>query len=212
MIVILGAGGHARSLIDCLRAKGESTIHGILSNDPEQWGTDILDISILGSDDLLSELHAAGVTHFVIGVGSVGDTRLRQRLADLGLVYNYQPFTVIHPSAVCASSAQLGAGTQVFAQAVINATSTIGQHVVINTGAIVEHDCQISDHVFIAPRACLCGNVIVERGAHIGAGAIIRENITIGAQAIVGAGAVVVKPVAADSVVVGVPARELLNK
>jgi sugar O-acyltransferase (sialic acid O-acetyltransferase NeuD family) len=206
-IVILGGGGHARSLIDCLQAAGRRDIHGILTHDRTQWGGDVLGVPVLGGDDLLPQLVAQGITRFIVGVGSVGSTVLRQKLAGVAHGHGMYPVQVIHPQAVCAASAKLGDGVQVFAGAIINAVAMLGAHVVVNTGTVIEHDCEIADHVFMAPRACLCGNVKVEIGAHIGPGAIIREGVTIGKGAIVGAGAVVVKPVPAYTLVMGVPAR-----
>ena len=206
--VILGAGGHARVLIDSLKALGESPL-GVLDRDPALWGRVLLGVPILGGDELLPQLVQQRVTHFVVGVGGAGDNQPRRRLFELGMTSGLAPMSVRHPSAVCSSYATVGAGSVLYPNAVVNAGAVLGVNVIINTGAIVEHDCDIGDHAHVATGATLAGNVKVGRSAHIGAGATVRQGVLIGEAAIVGAGAVVVKDVESWTVVVGVPARLL---
>lgn len=207
LCVILGGGGHARVLIDCLRESGIAQPFSILDSDSSKKGKELLGVPILGGDDLLPQLVGRGVTHFVVGLGSVGDHRPRQRLFELGLAHYLEPLTVIHPSAVCSKEAKIGRGSQLLPRSIVNAGSKIGENVIINSGAIVEHDCLIGDHAHIATGAKLASAVRVGTGAHIGIGATVRQKISIGEGAIVGAGAVVVKDVEAHTTVVGVPAR-----
>jgi sugar O-acyltransferase (sialic acid O-acetyltransferase NeuD family) len=207
--VILGAGGHAKVLIDCIQAAGTASIRGILESDPEKWETAVLGVPILGGDAMLPVLRSQGISHFVVGVGSVGDSRVRKRLYNLGLSHELLPLTILHPRAVCSAHALLGQGVQVLPGAIINAGAILGNNIIVNSGAIVEHDCTLGDHVHIATGARLAGTVSVETGAHIGIGAAIRQGIRIGEGAIVGAGAVVVRDVAPRTVVVGVPASVL---
>lgn len=207
--IILGAGGHARVLIDCIRANGVAQIHGILDPSRERWGQSMLDVPILGGDELLAQVAAEGVKYFVVGLGSTGNSDPRQRLFRMGLSQGLQPLTIIHPTCIHSSLAVIGAGSQLLAGSIVNAGAVIGKNVIINTGAIVEHDCQVEDHVHVATGARLAGTVHVGLGAHIGIGAAVRQGITIGEAAVVGAGAAVVEDVAPGTVVVGVPARVL---
>lgn len=207
--VVLGGGGHARVIVDCLLTSGSASLAAVLDANVSLWGKTVLGVPILGGDERLMELKRQGVTHFVVGVGSVGDNRARARLYELGLQQGLEPLTVRHPSAVCSTWAGLGAGSVVFPGSVVNAGAKLGNNVIVNSGAVVEHDCQIGDHVHIASRACLCSTVCVGDYAHIGAGATVRQCLSIGAGAVVGAGAVIVERVAPWTVVVGVPARVL---
>jgi len=208
-VIGLGAGGHAKVVIEALRLSGGHDIVGLLDPKPELWNTVVLDVPVLGGDDLLAELKAQGVSLAFIGLGGVGETGPRRRLYELALDRGFQIIRAIHPQAVLSPSAQLGEGPTVLAGAVINAEATLGDNVIVNTGSIVEHDCVIGSHVHIATGAVLAASVTVGDGAHIGAGSTIRQGISIGEGALVGAGAAVVKDVAPDTVVTGVPAKIL---
>lgn len=207
--VILGGGGHAAVLIECLRASGGVQIAGILDSEPTLWGGELLGVPILGGDDQLPALTAAGIGSFVLGLGATGSNALRRQIYELGLAHGLRPWSVRHPSVLLSPSAQLGPGCQLLPGAIIHTRAQLGCNVLINTGAIVEHDCRIGDHVHIATGARLAGAIQVGCGAHIGVGASIRQGIRIGAGAVVGAGAAVVKDVPEGMVVAGVPAQIL---
>lgn len=205
--VILGGGGHARVVIDSLQAAQGIRVHGVVDPDSSLWGTTLLEVPILGGDDLLAALLREGVGRFIVGVGGTGDNRPRQRLFELALRHGLRPLTVIHPAAIVSRWAMIGDGSQLLPGSVVNAGAELGVNVIVNTGSIVEHDCRIGDHVHVATGAVLASTVRIGPRAHIGAGATLRQGIVIGADAVVGAGAVVVKEVAPGQVVVGVPAR-----
>lgn len=207
-VVGLGAGGHAKVVIEILRGYKDYELIGLLDPKRELHGKSVLGLQVLGGDERLPELSRHGVRHFFIGVGSIGDTVPRKRLFELALEHGLTPIDAIHPKAVVSPSAQIGRGITIMAGAVINATVRVGDNVVVNTGAIVEHDCLIDDHVHVATGAKLASTVKVCEGAHIGAGATVRQCLTVGEGAVVGAGAVVVKDVRPHTAVAGVPARE----
>ncbi len=207
--VILGGGGHARVLIDCLQLSGAAQIYGVLDPERERWGQTLQGVPLLGGDDLLAEMAGRGVEYFAIGLGGAGDNRPRQRLFDLALSFGLRPLNIQHPSAIVSPYASIGAGCQLLPGSIVNAGAQLGVNVIVNSGAIVEHDCVIEAHAHIATGAKLASTVWVAAGAHIGAGATVRQSISIGAGAIVGAGAVVVDDVPPDLIVVGVPARAL---
>jgi len=206
-VVGLGAGGHAKVVIEILRCHESCELIGLLDPKSELHGKSVLSVPVLGGDDLLAVLKRDGICHFFVGLGSTGDSRPRQRLFELALQHGMKPIDAVHPQAIISPSAEIGEGVTVMAGAVINACARLGVNVIVNTGAIVEHDCVIGDHVHIATSAQLASTVQVGTGAHIGAGATIRQCTAIGEGAIVGAGAVVVKDIPPYAVAVGVPAR-----
>ena len=207
--VILGGGGHARVLIDCLRLCDLVEIEGVLDSDSSLHGQKVLDVPVLGGDELLGGMAAGGVTHFVVGLGGVGDNGPRRRLFELGCSWRLTPLTVRHPSATVSRWASVEPGCQLLPGVIVNACAFLGKNVIVNSGAIVEHDCAVGDHAHIATGARLASTVQVGTGAHIGAGATVRQSIRIGEDAIVGAGAVVVKDVGPGVVVAGVPTRPI---
>jgi UDP-perosamine 4-acetyltransferase len=206
-VIGLGAGSHAKVVIEILRYHSPYKLVGLLDSKPELEGKSVLGVPVLGNDDLLPTLKHQGVCHFFVGLGSARDTRPRQALFELALKYGMEPIDAIHSKAVVSPSAKLGKGIVIVAGAVINACAQLGVNVIVNTGAIVEHDCVVNDHVHIATGAQLAGAVRVGTGAHIGAGATVRQCISVGQGAVVGAGAVVVKDVSPYTVVIGVPAH-----
>lgn len=205
--VMLGAGGHARVLIDCLRFYPDVMIAGILDPAPSLKGQMIQGIPVLGNDDLLSEISQRGISHFVVGVGGVGNNLPRKKLFETALGFGLIPLTVKHPTAIISNMVVHEAGCQFLPGCIVNTGALLGLNVIVNSGAIIEHDCAIADYVHIATGAKLAGGVQVGLGAHIGAGSTIRQNIRIGEFAIVGAGAVVVKDVPPNTTVMGVPAK-----
>lgn len=206
-VVGVGAGGHARVVIEALRAMGGFEVVGLLDARPELWGTNALGVPVLGGDDRLPALREQGVLYAFNGVGSVGRTAARRQVYEMLRRQGFEPVPVIHPSAILSPSISLGQAPIILPGAIIGTGARIGDNVLINTGAIVEHDCRIGDHAHVATGARLAGGVLVGDGAHIGLGACIRQGIRVGRNAIVGMGAVVTKDVPDDVTVIGVPAR-----
>ena len=205
----IGAGGHAKVLIETLWLAGLFEVWGLLAADPIIRGNLIMGIPVRGDDTLLPEIWKLGIRHAFMGIGSIRPDPLRRELFDRAQKVGLEMIQVIHPTAVISTSALLGHGTVVMAGAIINAGAQIGDNVIVNTAAVIEHDCMVGDHAHVATGAVLAGGVRVLPGAHIGAGATVRQGITVHAAALVGAGAVVVRDVPPGVVVVGNPARAL---
>ncbi len=208
-VIGLGAGGHARVVLEALVAVGGFEVVGLLDPRRELWGREVHGVPVLGDDELLERQYDAGVSCAFIGLGGVGDTRPRRRLYEFARSRGFEIVSVVHPAAVVSPSATVGYGATILAGAVVNADARVGEDVIVNTGAIVEHDCRLGDHVHVGGGARLASGVDVGEGAHVGIGATVIQGIQVGAGAIVGAGAVVVRDVEPGIVVAGVPARVL---
>ena len=207
-LVLVGAGGHARVVLEAARAQGLNVVAAI-DERSELHGTAIDGIPIVGGEAALDGLRDRGIVGAILGVGSVDVSDQRQvlfkRLVDRG----FELPAVRHPTSVISPTATVGEASVVFAGAIISAHARLGLNVIVNTSAIIEHDCAIGDHVHISPGALLAGGVQVGHGSHIGIGAILLQGVHIGAGVMVGAGSVVLHDVGDAERVAGVPARSL---
>lgn len=200
-VVIIGGGGHAKVVIESLRASGE-TVAAIVDADPTPRA--VLGVPVIGDDLALADLRGQGLSKLFV---AIGDNRLREKLGRKARELGFTLVNAIHTSAVISPTARLGEGVAVMAGVAINADSRIGELAIINTGAIVDHDCDLGAACHLGPAAALAGGVTLGERAFLGVGARAIPGVTIGADAIVGAGGVVVRDLPDAVVAVGVPAR-----
>ena len=210
-IILIGAGGHAKSVIDSLKAQGKYEPAGIIDK-TEVDDTHVLSIPIIGTDEDLPRFYEKGIHHAFVTVGSIGDTIIRQRLYQKLKAIGFILPNIIDPSAVISPTVKHGEGVFVGKNATINAGSSIGKMAIINNAAVIEHECTIGNFCHIAPAAALCGNVSIGENTHIGTNATIIQGIKVGSNALVGAGSVVLKDIPDKVHVAGVPAREINSK
>lgn len=204
-LLIIGAGGHAKVLVEALRAMGAFP-RGLLERDAARLGDTVLGCPVLGTDEALAAFDPAGVA-LVNGLGSTRDVSTRAAVFERFRARGYRFFTVVHPAAVLAESVVLGQGAQVMAGAVVQPDAVLGDDVLLNTGATLDHDSQVGDHVHIAPGVTVCGGVRIGARSHLGSGATVIEGVTIGQDCLIGAGAVVLNDVPDGAKAFGVPAR-----
>lgn len=197
-VIMIGGGGHAKVLIDCIECIGDKVV-GIL-DDALMPGTKILNVPVLGKVNAWQEYPEC---KYII---AIGNNAARQRIAE-SIAADW--YTVIHPTAVVSKYASVGKGSVVLPRSVINAGAVIGNHCIINTAAIVEHDNRIGDYVHISPNAALAGTVTVGECTQIGIGASVKNNINICENCVIGAGAAVVKDITESGTYIGVPARRM---
>ncbi|MFO1391238.1 MAG: acetyltransferase [Agitococcus sp.] len=207
-IVVFGAGGHAKVVIDIALLMGYQVL-AVFDDDNSKQGQSVLGIPVVGNQQqLISFAQQHEIHHFFV---ALGHNALRLQLAQKFIAANLLPVTLIHPKATIAASANIGLGTVVMAGACINADVIIGHQVIINTSAVIEHDCIVADGVHLAPTTALCGAVQVGQQTLIGVGAKVLPAITIGEQVMIGAGAVVINHIPSWQKVVGIPAKALGN-
>jgi len=206
-VILIGAGGHARVLLDAL-ALNQVAVLGLTDADRGKHGQLLEGSRVLGDDSVL-ERFAPQTTLLVNALGSTDTMRPREQAYERLRALGYRFMTVVHPSAVVAKSAQLGEGVQLMAGAIVQPGASVGDNSLVNTGAQLDHDCVVGRHVHLAPGATLSGAVRVGNASHIGTGATVVQGITIGARCLIAAGAVVTADVADADRVAGVPARRI---
>lgn len=202
-LVLIGAGGHALSLLACLST--DSDVAGYVDN----GDSDMLPLPRLANDkDFLAEV-SPDEYDVLIAVVSGRDCSLAQRRS---IIFRYAAFSspvVVASTAWIAPDVYLGDGTVAFHRAVVNVATHIDTHCVINTASIIEHNCQIGSNVFVGPGAVICGNVELGDDVYIGAGAAVRPGVRICSGVTVGLGSAVVADISEPGVYAGIPARRL---
>jgi UDP-perosamine 4-acetyltransferase len=203
-VIIVGAGGHGRVVLDILRTAGLHRVVGFLDANPDLHGTEVAGLPVLGHLNMLPKLKAKGIGGAMV---AIGDNRVRQSYAQKLAAAGLELVQAIHPSAVISSTAQIGRNVMVAPGAIVCTDARIADGAIVNTAAAVDHECEIGEAAFLAPGARLAGRVSVGEGAFIGIGANVLPCLSIGAHAVVGGGALVREDVPDGATVVGVPAR-----
>jgi sugar O-acyltransferase (sialic acid O-acetyltransferase NeuD family) len=203
-LVIIGAGGHGKVVLDILRAAGRHELVGFVDADPALAGTEVGGLPVLGAANVLPRLRQQKVRQAIV---AIGDNRARLQYAELLRGQGFELVNAVHPTAFVSPTAPLGVNVVVAPQAAIITEARIGDSVIINTGASVDHEGEVAAGAHIGPGARLAGRVRVGVGAFVGLGASVIQCLSIGRYAMVGAGAVVTADVPDYATVVGIPAR-----
>ncbi len=201
-LLIVGAGGHGKVVLDCARDTGRWQGFGFV-DDARLLGEETMGVEVVGTRDSLKGLREQYDSCIV----AVGANNARRTLLSLVRQAGFELPSLIHRHAYVSNTATLGQGTVVFAGAVVQAEARVGDGVIINTAATVDHDCVIGDVVHICPGVHLGGSVEIGQGSWVGIGSTVREGIGIGEGVVIGAGACVVSDVPSGVTAIGVPAK-----
>jgi sugar O-acyltransferase (sialic acid O-acetyltransferase NeuD family) len=185
-LLLIGCGGHARSLIDVIETGGQWRIHGLVGL-PDEVGRCVLGYTVIGSDavlpDLLQDCESA-----LLAIGHLAEPAVRQRMAARLENLGFECPIVVSPHAVVSRHAQLGAGTVVGHGAIVNAAVVVGAHCILNSRSLIEHDAHLGAHCHVSTGAIVNGGVRLGSGSFIGSGAILREGLRLPAGTVISAG------------------------
>lgn len=203
-ILIIGAGGHAKVVIEVLKLCHPHADLCCFDDNVETWGGQVLGVPIVGGAETLADSIKSQC--FIVAIGDNQKRAEKQRqLIHLGGV----PITAAHPSAVISQSAEVGQGVLIMPNVVVNALAQIGDAVILNTSSVIEHDCSVGDGAHLGPNSTICGGVTIGERTLLGAGSTVIPCQSVGSDAVIGAGSTVVNSVSSGSVVVGTPAKEV---
>jgi len=160
-IILIGAGGHGKVLIDAITLQGKYEIVGFVDS-ALSVGSEICEnYKVILSQNELSKLNNVA-DFFII---AIGNNSIREKLYYEAQKY-IKPATIIHPSAIIGSSVSIEEGSVVLANTVINTYSSVGKNTIVNTAAIIDHECKIGSHVHLSI------------GTLVGSNSIITDNTT----------------------------------
>ncbi|WP_297623628.1 acetyltransferase [uncultured Rikenella sp.] len=206
-LILIGGGGHCKSVIEAAESAGAWKIAGILDT-PDKVGTDVLGYSVLGTDDDIPNLIAANRDcRFVITVGHIKTAGIRRRIAARVMEAKGQFATIVASTAHVSRHAVLGAGTVVLHGAMVNAGAVVGENCIINTLANIEHDTRVDDYCHISTGAMVNGDCRIAPGVFLGSQSVMLNGISINApDSIIAAGSFVRKTLKEPGIYAGNPA------
>lgn len=207
-ILLIGGGGHCKSVLDSLLELNEYAEIGIIDK-IENIGKSVMGVPIVGCDDDLTSLLGKGYKYAFVSLGSIGNPSLRIKLFNILINIGYEIPVIIDDSAKVSKHAKIEQGVFIGKYGIVNAGALIQKGAIINSGSIVEHDCRIGAFSHIAPGAVLGGEVIVGDNSHIGTNASIKQQVHIGSNSIIGMGSVVLQNIENRTMAFGNPCREV---
>jgi sugar O-acyltransferase (sialic acid O-acetyltransferase NeuD family) len=176
-ILIVGAGGHGRSVAELVLTNGDFKLCGFVD---DRVSGAVFGVPMLGRTEDLARLRSIADCAFV----AIGNNALRERLHALLLRANFTPVTLIHPAALVSQRAVLGAGTVVMAGAIVGTEAVLGIGVILNSGAVVDHHCRLADYSHLGAGAVMAGGSTLGRRAWVQAGASLGYGVEVNEDAI----------------------------
>lgn len=176
-ILLIGGGGHCKSVIDVIEQENRYKIAGIIDK-KELIGQDVLGYKIIACDDDLDKLFKT-YKNVIVTVGQIQSPKLRVKLFTKLKTIGYNIPVIISPLAYVSKHAAIDEGTIIMHHALVNASVNIGKNCIINTKALIEHDCTIEDNCHISTAAVVNGGVVVKDGTFFGSNATSKEYIQI---------------------------------
>jgi sugar O-acyltransferase (sialic acid O-acetyltransferase NeuD family) len=186
LILLVGAGGHARACIDVIEQEGHFAVAGLVGL-PDEVGTRMLGYPVLGTDVDLPAL-LRDYSHALVTVGQITTPELRMRLFHLLEQNGCTLPAVVSPRAYVSPHATLGAGTIVMHGAIVNAGAVVGRNCILNSHSLIEHDAVIADHCHIATSVAINSGVHVGAGSFVGSNSSVRQCLSIGERCLIGMG------------------------
>lgn len=206
-IILIGGGGHCKSVIDVIECENKFKIAGILDI-PEKKGTKVFGYSIIATDDEIETL-VKKYTYFFITLGQLKNPKLRIKIYTKIKQFGGILPVIISPRAYVSKYSKIDEGTIIMHDAIVNANSYIGKNCIINTKSLIEHDTQIDDFCHISTNATINGNCKVEQECMIGSKSVLKQGVKITSETIIGSGAVVTKNITQAGIYVGTPAKKM---
>ena len=176
-ILLIGGGGHCKSVIDVIEQENKFVIAGIIDK-KGLIGAKILNYKIIGCDNDLEMLFQQ-YKHAIITVGHIKSNSVRVKLFNLVKSIGYKTPTIISPLAYVSKYAKIDEATVIHHQALVNSDAYIGKNCIINSKALIEHDARIEDNCHISTSSIINGGVIIKENSFVGSNSTTKEYIEV---------------------------------
>lgn len=204
-LILIGAGGFARELIDWLRLIPESQrdweLTGYIDDrlaSLEEWNIDLKRISTV------QECKPNDSQYYVPAIGApISKYRVCHMLEKRGAQFT----SVFHPTAQICQRAQIGVGSVICAYATVGPDVKIGKYTAINSLSTIGHDAIIKDGCTLSAHCDVTGYAKLDRCVFLGSHAGVLPNVRVGEQAVIGAGSMAVFHVQPATTIFGVPPK-----
>ena len=190
-IIILGAGGHCKSVIDVIEFEAKYKIAGIVDNELDA-GDKVLGYDVIGRDKDLKKIRER-YQYAIVGVGQIKTSKIRIKLFELLKRLDFKLPVIISPRAYVSKYVFIDEGSIIMHDALVNVNAKIGKNCIINTKALIEHDAIVEDNCHISTGAIINGGTVVKEDTFFGSNAMAKEYIEIKAKSIIGGGAAILK-------------------
>ena len=185
-ILLVGCGGHAKSVIDIVESSENWQIGGLVGLERE-IGNKVLGYEVLCSDNKLNEMRKLFNFAFV-SVGKIGECTKRNIIFENLNLHNFQIPNLVSRKAYISSHATLDQGSFLGHGVIINSAAKIGSNCIINSNALIEHDVEIGKNCHISTGVIINGGCKIGDNSFIGSGTIIREGIKLPKDTTISAG------------------------
>ncbi len=176
-IILVGGGGHCKSVIDVIEQEGKYKIAGIIDK-KELIGSTVLGYKVIGCDDDLVSLREK-FPHAIVTVGHIKSNTLRVKIFQLLKELDFHMPSIISPFAYVSKHAFVDEGSIIMHHALVNPHAKIGKNCIINSKALIEHDTIIEDNCHISTASVINGGTVVKENSFYGSNATSKEYIEI---------------------------------
>jgi sugar O-acyltransferase (sialic acid O-acetyltransferase NeuD family) len=183
-LVVVGAGGHGRSVLELVRLGGTHRVLAFL-DDQQPAGADIMGVPVWGDSAWLQDLPARGVSAIHV---AIGNNRSRQALCERASAAGLSLTTLVHPRAYVSPSAVLGPGCSVMALAAIGTEAVLGDGAIVNMGAVVDHHARVGAYGHLGTNATMAGGTRIGARAWLQAGSALGYHVHLPDDTVLGPG------------------------
>ncbi|WP_300557211.1 acetyltransferase [Limnohabitans sp. Rim8] len=173
-LLVVGAGGHGRSVAEAAELSGQFEVVGFL-DDALPAGNSVLNVAVLGPMVSMGH-HRAAADQTIV---AIGNNAIREKLIQQLAATGFALATVVHPRAIVSSSAVLSEGSAVMAGAIVGTEARLGMGSIVNCGAVVDHHAIVEDFAHLGVNASMAGGTVLGRGAWMQAGAALGYGVTV---------------------------------